>query len=150
MSKVKPKDENVGVCEACGVQFGYDIFHNGFGDSAYAYCNSCGCTVILSGWSEAVRRLPVPFRVHQPLESSLVPLLKACPCGGRFSNSASPRCPSCHRELSAEIATDYIERNAPGTTGGWRWQQSWSGVYCIVINGQSVEDWWDEVKLPPA
>jgi hypothetical protein len=44
-------------------------------------------------------------------------------------------------------ATTYIERNAPGTAKGWRWQKSWSGVYSIVINENIVEDWWDEQAI---
>jgi len=145
-STIKPP-ETVGVCEACGFHFHYRLIHNGFNDSAYAYCESCGRTVVLDGWSEAARR--VRFRIHQQIEEAIEPLLKTCPCGGRFSHSASPRCPSCNQELSAEQATDYIERNALGTAGGWRWQRSWDGVYCIAIEGRALSNWWDESKLEP-
>jgi hypothetical protein len=138
----------MGRCEACGVEFPFAIYHNGFGDSAYGYCEFCGRTVLLSGWSEAANR--IPFRVHQPIEDRIMPLLKSCPCGGRFSNIAKPRCPSCHVELSAEAAAEYIERNAPGTAVGWRWQRSWDGVYCIDIGGKAVSDPWDEEKLRDA
>ena len=141
------KPEYVGACETCGVHFRYDLFHNGFGDSAYGYCESCGRTVVLSGWSETARQ--IALRVHQPFEATIVPLLKPCLCGGRFLPSASPRCPSCSHELSAERATDYIEANAPGTARGWRWQRSWNGIYCIAIEGRVVSDWWDEDKLKP-
>jgi len=141
---VAPEPENIGHCDACGVDFRYAIYHNGFNASSYGYCDSCGRTLILSAWSEAAKR--IPLKIYQPIEDKIMPLLKSCPCGGRFSNAAKPRCPSCHSELSAEAATVYIERNAPGTVGGWRWQRSWDGIYCIDIGGRAVYDWWDEEK----
>jgi hypothetical protein len=49
--------------------------------------------------------------------------------------------------LSAAKATTYIERDAPGTAKGWRWQQSWAGIYSIILNGNLVENWWDEQAL---
>ncbi len=58
------------------------------------------------------------------------------------------KCPHCLQTLSATKATDYIEKNAPGTAKGWRWDQSWSGVYySIVLNDNIVEDWWDDQAL---
>ena len=133
------------MCGECGFRFQYDLYHNGFGDSAYGYCDSCGSTVVLNGWSEVAKQ--ISFKIHQSIENRIVPLLKECPCGGRFSNTSKPRCPSCHTELSAESATGYLERNAPGTAGGWRWQRSWDGIYCIAIEGRVFTDWWDEDKL---
>jgi len=139
------KGVSIGVCETCGIHFAYNLLHSGFDDLAYVYCDSCGRTVVLGGWSKIARRMPVLIQV--PLQATIASLLKACPCGGRFSNSASPRCPSCNHELSAERATEYIERNAPGTDRGWRWQRSWSGTYCIAIEGRVVTDWLDENTL---
>ena len=139
------KAESIGVCETCGFHFPYDLIHNGFNDSAYAYCDACGRTVVLSGWSKIAQR--VSLHVDQLIEVTVAPLLKACPCKGRFSNSASPRCPSCNHVLSADKATGYIESNAPGTARGWRWQRSWNGTYCIAIEGRVLTDWWDESKF---
>jgi hypothetical protein len=136
---------DVGVCESGGHQFQYDMIHNGFNDSAYGYCDLCGCTLLLSGWSPVSKK--VHFQIHQPLESRLEPLLRPCPCGGRFRRSASPRCPACHIELSPINAKDYIEKNAPGAAAGWRWRQSWSGIYCLIIEGKLVSDWWDQEKV---
>jgi hypothetical protein len=42
--------------------------------------------------------------------------------------------------LSAELATTYIEHNAPGTKKGWRWQRNWSGVYGIVIEDKRIDN----------
>jgi len=44
--------------------------------------------------------------------------------------------------LSAERAAAYIEKNAPGTKKGWRWQQSWHGMYCVIIEGRSTKNNW--------
>lgn len=132
--------QNTGVCQACGYQFRYTLIHNGFNESAYGYCNSCGRTVILSGYSPMARQ--VSLAVHQPINSKIEALLKACPCGGSFAQCASPRCPSCNQELGADAAAEYIERDAPGAKRGWRWQRSWKGVYCILIEDRVLSDWW--------
>jgi hypothetical protein len=138
-------DEPTGRCEHCSGEFRYRLFHNGFGDSAYAYCDTCSFTVVLSGWSEATKL--VRFRVHQRITQDLEHLLKPCPCGGAFRADAEPKCPHCSRPLSAVRATAYIEKNALGTAKGWRWDQSWSGVYSIAINKKVVEDWWDVAAI---
>jgi len=55
---------NVGACESCGHQFRYDLIHNGFNDSAYGYCDLCGCTLLLSGWSKNSALKDARFRVR--------------------------------------------------------------------------------------
>lgn len=135
-------DNPIGSCDHCGGVFRYRLLHNGFGDSAYAYCDKCSFTVLLSSWAKASQR--ISFRVHQRITPDIEPLLKPCPCGGRFRASADPKCPYCAKPLSATKATGFIEQNAPGTAKGWQWQQSWSGVYSIALNENIVEDWWDE------
>jgi hypothetical protein len=66
--------------------------------------------------------------------------IQPCECGGRFKRGAAPRCPHCCQPLSAESATSYIESNAPGTKKGWHWQRNWSGIYCIVIENNRVDN----------
>jgi hypothetical protein len=61
-----------------------------------------------------------------------------------FRACADPRCPACACVLSATKARTYIEANAPGTAKGWRWSQSWSGIYSIVLEENIVNDWWDD------
>lgn len=138
-------DKPTGCCEHCGTAFRYKLIHNGFNESAYGYCDRCPFTVLLSGWHHAAQR--VSLAIHQRMASSIEPLLKPCPCGGTFRASAEPKCPHCTRPLSPEDATSYIERDAAGTTKGWRWQRSWSGIYSIVINDNVVDDWWDDQAL---
>ena len=134
-------DDFVGVCDQCGSEFRYRLLHNGFGDSAYAYCDTCPFTVSLSGWGKEAQRVKV--RIHQRITPDVEPLLKPCPCGGKFSATADPKCPQCGHPLSADEATAFIEQNASGTAKGWRWQRSWSGIYSIVLNEKVVQDWWD-------
>jgi transcription elongation factor Elf1 len=46
---VKEMDDK-GKCEHCGESFSYRLIHNGFNESAYAYCGTCGMTALLDGW----------------------------------------------------------------------------------------------------
>jgi hypothetical protein len=80
-----------GVCEHCMEKFGIEIFHNGFGDSSYAYCDSCGKTAILSGWS---KEWPKGVKCTQAeIAPEMEPHLKPCQCGGTFTKGSYPRCP---------------------------------------------------------
>jgi hypothetical protein len=127
-----------GTCEHCGEDFTIELFHNGFGDNSHAYCEKCGKTAILSGWS---KYWPNGVKCTQAeIAQEMENHLKRCECGGRFKQGSSPRCPLCKQALSPDRATEYLERQAPGAKKGWRWQRSWSGLYCAVINGQQVID----------
>src|SRR5260370_42671107 len=55
---------------------------------------------------------------YQEICAELEEYLEPCPCGGAFKKGSHPRCPSCNRPLSAQVATSYIEKNAPGTRRG--------------------------------
>ena len=115
------------------------LIHNRFNDSAYGYCDRCGATALFSACSHAVPN-GVDVGFHGPLRADAEPWVRPCTCGGGFRGSAAPRCPRCAKELSANASAEYIERNAPGTRQGWRWQRSWQGLYAIVIEDRCVED----------
>lgn len=135
---------DVGRCEHCGQTFGYLLNHCGMGEDSYAYCDKCGMTALLSHWCKSV---PKALLGHLPQGEIFVGVeqyLQPCECGGKFKKGASPRCPHCHRSLSPEGATAYIEANAPGTKKGWRWQRNWSGMYCIGIEKHVVRDNWKD------
>ena len=131
-----------GTCEHCGKEFGYYLVHNGFNDSAYAYCDSCSYSVDLSGWS----KLPpgVRLQIHKKISEDIEPFLKPCPCGGSFRADAVPRCPHCRRAISPIFATTYIEKNVVGTAKGWQWQKNWDDLYSIVIENLCVRDGWKD------
>jgi len=134
----------IGTCDKCGESFKFEIFHNGFGDTSYAYCDTCGMTAILSGWH---RQWPSSVKCTQAeIAPEMQPYLKPCECGGRFAKGNSPRCPHCKQPLSAEKAAEYIEQQSPGTRKGWRWQRNWLGIYCAVVDGRHVADIFKEAK----
>ena len=130
-----------GMCETCNQAFGHMLVHNGFNDSAYAYCDRCGETALFSAWSPTVQKgMDVGF--SGPLKQAAEALVRPCMCGGAFRGSAAPRCPHCGERLSAELAAGYLERDAPGTAKGWRWQRTWSGLYAIIIEDRVLNDPW--------
>jgi hypothetical protein len=131
------REDGKGTCENCKQQFGYCLLHAGFAEVAYAYCDSCGKTAILSLWDKRFPHL-ADCPGQQEMCSALERYLAPCDCGGTFRRGATPRCPHCHKQLSAEIATAYLEKNAPGTKKGWRWQRNWSGLYGIVIGDNRI------------
>ena len=134
---------DVGTCDSCAGQFQYQLLHNGFGDTTFAYCDSCGRTALMSAWYPHVPP-EAQLKIHGAVNIEAESLLAHCECGGEFHALASPRCPKCHAKLSAEAATAYIEANALGTAKGWRWQHSWQGLYCIVVEGRSIENPWQK------
>src|SRR6185312_17076438 len=106
-------NDDKGTCEHCSRTFSYMLLHNGFNDSAYAYCDTCGSTAALSVWSSMPAGVAVRF--HQRISSDVESHLRPCACGGRFRADASPRCPHCRGVLSPVTAASWIEANAPGT-----------------------------------
>jgi hypothetical protein len=130
--------EIIGSCENCLANFKMDLIHNGFNESVYAYCDTCGKTAVLSGWS---KQWPQNVKgKHGEMNPEMEPFLRPCDCGGRFTTGSSPRCPECKKPLSAVLAAEYIERQAPGAKKGWRWQRNWSGMYCVIVEGKRVLD----------
>jgi len=122
-----------GDCEHCGRFYRYSLWHSGFGDNSYAYCDECGMLALLNYSNAHVASLPSPVDKFGEIDSSWEPLLRPCPCGGHFRRGASPRCPSCTEKLSPTHAAAHIEGQALGARG-WKWQNSWSGIYCIAMN----------------
>jgi hypothetical protein len=82
--------------------------------------------------------LEIQKKITADIEDHLLP----APDGGVFRASAGARCPHCNHALDPVKAADYIEKNAEGTKKGWRWQQDWNGMYCIVIENRLVSDNW--------
>ena len=134
----------MGTCDQCGEKFKIEIFHNGFGDSSYAYCDTCGMTAILSGWH---KHWPSGIKCTQAeITGEMEPYLQPCECGGRFTKGNSPHCPHCKQPLSTEKATEDIEQQSPGTQKGWRWQRNWFGIYCAVVDGRQVANNFKEAN----
>jgi hypothetical protein len=126
-----------GDCENCGRDYRYSLWHSGFGDYSYAYCDQCGLLATVSYTNPEVVALPVPLTPYSEIDPSWEPLLKPCPCGGRFRKGQSPRCPFCNQKLSPTHAAGHIEAHAHGAGRHWQWQNEWSGVYCMAIDDPS-------------
>jgi hypothetical protein len=133
------REQNPGYCDNCNKPFHYYLVHNGFGDSAYAYSDSTCFTCILDGWHvpDGIT-LKIQRKITEDIENYLLP----APDGGSFKASAVPRCPHCNQPLDPIKATEYIEKNAEGSKGGWRWDKSWDGIHCIIIENRLVIDNW--------
>ncbi len=134
----------IGKCEHCGEGFSYELWHTGFSELSYAYCDSCEMVVTLDGWKFPKQS---KCRVHEVIPKIAEGELESCKCGGRFKHGTNPRCPHCKKELSAKKATKWIERNAPGTKSGWKWQRNWTGIYVICIEGKRIKDNWKKIEV---
>ena len=122
-----------GDCEHCGRFYRYSLWHSGFGDNSYAYCDQC-CMLALVNYSNPyVSRLPQLSDQYSEIDASWEQYLMPCACGGQFRKGASPRCPFCNEPLSAKHAGPHIEAQAHGAARGWQWQNNWTGVYCLAI-----------------
>jgi hypothetical protein len=137
---VSANSDTIGQCDQCKQKFSYALIHNGFNDTAYAYCDSCGCTAFFDAWKPRPNDIPMQF--HQCIGKEVEGFIRPCVCGGHFKAGASPRCPHCKHELSADLATTYIEANAPGTAQGWRWQKNWTGLYAMIVEKLVAKDPW--------
>lgn len=132
------REQNPGNCEHCQKEFGYYLIHSGFNDSSYAYCEKCGKIAILDFYNKNFPEVSKDGRMYEEIWIEFEKHLLPCSCGGQFKKGATPRCPHCGKTLSAEAAAQYIEKNAPGTLKGWRWQRNWNTLYCIVIDNQAA------------
>ena len=119
-----------GSCESCQEKFRYFLLDTNINASRYGYCSVCGTTALAKTGSE----------VYGAIDDEDEARLDACSCGGRFRGDAAPRCPFCHEELSARTAGTWIEGNLAKKRPDWRWQGSWHGLYCIVIENRLVTD----------
>jgi hypothetical protein len=103
---------------------------------------------ILDAWNPRIKNMSVEIGWHHEINSDVEPFLLSCSCGGYFRKGAMPRCPHCMEPLSAEYAAVSIEKNAPGTAKGWRWQKNWNGPYCMAIEDPSNPGKFRTMKDP--
>src|SRR5262245_17088135 len=73
-------EKDKGQCETCGKEFAYFLVHNGFNDSAYSYCNSCGRASILSGWYDKIPAV-AKLKLHHAIPETTEPHLEKCEYG---------------------------------------------------------------------
>src|ERR1700733_13103601 len=93
-----------GSCEHCAASFGVEIFHNGFGDSSYAYCGGCGMRPSSQAGAIVGRTASSAMQAEvSPDMEYLMPWT----CGSKFSTENTPHCPNCKQPLSAEAAAQH-------------------------------------------
>ena len=139
--------QDTGICGACDAEFSYRLVHDGFSETNHAYCSRCYRTAFLHHycWPNAAPRPQAgsPLNAHYgPIDLNIEPWLKPCVCGGKFAAKEKPKCPDCCHELDAAAAAQWIERQAPGSKSGFRWNKTWASYYAIVINDGAVADPW--------
>ncbi len=49
-----------GDCEHCGRLYRYSLWHSGFGDNSYAYCDDCGMLALLNYSNPSRSWIPAP------------------------------------------------------------------------------------------
>lgn len=102
------------------------IYHAGFGDEGFLYCNNDSTVLTFSAYDEnyeklVPKKMPWPPRVGGELtkrEQGLIEQhLRPCPCGGSFKFKNKPRCPSCGKSIERLIDSIHyivIQRNIDG------------------------------------
>ena len=137
-----------GTCDKCSKKFSYTLFHSGFGESSYAYCNKCGKVALLDTYlvPPKIKYIFLNYARHHIISKELEKFIDPCECGGKFTHNASPRCPHCKQKLSAIEANKYIESDNPNKKEAWLWQNNWTGLYAMIIDDNKINDNW---KLYP-
>ena len=84
-------------------------YHAGFGNQGFLYCDSDPTIVTFSSFDPLYRRLVGevhPWMLAAPQRQRVEEALLPCPCGGRFSFQAEPRCSSCGTSLRSALPGD--------------------------------------------
>jgi hypothetical protein len=127
-----------GKCDYCGAVFVYGIFHDGQGESVYAYCDQCGELAVLNRWTLLGK---LPSHVVQPTSADIEAQLQPCECGGAFVTNAGPRCPKCKVPISDERMVQWLRQNVPGLACHvLKDRQNWCEKYAFSINKSFVRD----------
>ena len=134
------RDEFTGTCEHCAKSFGYLLFHCGFGDCSYAYCNKCGMTAILSLWDKRFPKLALPagwvqqeipaeleqffetLRVWRSFQAGCIPSLSTMLAGVISGNRDHLHRDECARneeglEVAAKLERPVLHRNRGQASG---------------------------------
>lgn len=132
------------TCEPCTARSRARIFHSGFSNVEYLYCNSCCCTAILDFFSERsaiLRDLATrgwwSWRASTTSCSQIEGTLDDCGCGGRFTFEAEPRCPVCQHVLDLASVKRQLDAESWWRSDAWRPRED---GYFLVLEENSVTD----------
>ena len=84
-------------------------YHAGFGDQGFLYCESDPTIVTFGAYGHPYRQLVgavLPWDLDADQRRRVEEALLPCPCGGRFTFRAEPRCPSCGASLRNALPGD--------------------------------------------
>lgn len=100
METIQREPTDQAACPHCGVPIRFYRF-GGMGNICpHFYCDTCSNVFHRESDFE---RIYHQERTRQLLEQ-IAATLPSCPCGGRFAPEASPKCPTCHQDLSHQAS----------------------------------------------
>ena len=82
------------------------FYHAGFSNLGFLYCNTCTNILEFSSFNINYTRIvgnKHPWMLDESEKAIIERHLAPCPCEGRFSFNAYPRCPFCKGSLSSII-----------------------------------------------
>ena len=136
------------TCSACGQDFKVRVVHSGFSNDEFLYCDRSHHVAVLeiySRTSSLLLRLADEcgrglwdWRESAEYRARIEGALRSCPCGGRFTFSAGPRCPRCRVPLALDEVRAQVELFG---NAGWR------GAYYLILDDGSVEEPFLEGQL---
>lgn len=77
-------------------------YHSGFANQGYLYCDKCSNTLVFNSFDSKYGSLikeKHPWTLTDNEQGIVENNLVNCSCGGKFTFSAKPRCPSCLEEI---------------------------------------------------
>ncbi len=152
--------ENILRCYHCNSSFNFSHSHSGFSDEHFFYCDRCGITAVVEWYTKEYQQFYkehiepsydpssvgdlAKFEEHtRKTRAVLSQHLQPCPCGGRYSVDAIPRCPHCRKAMEWDKVFDQIAEafrargyHPENLEGGWH------GVTCFVFDGRVIVDPW--------
>lgn len=100
--------DEVARCPNCSHELYFERYNARFGNEGYMYCDSDPTVLTWSSYDPTYSRLSGnahPWMLDQASRDRIERSVIACPHGGRFRFSASPRCPHCRAGLP-ELSED--------------------------------------------
>ncbi len=144
-------------CYHCHTSFTYHFAHSGFGDEDFFYCDQCGAVAIVDWYSKQYRPFYEKYIHKNSYEAQkpeslakfskdkhdmLIEIsqhLATCPCGGKFTIDAAPRCPYCKKRLLWKkirelLQLPYTPNNVlPSARDDWS-----NNVYYFIFNDRPI------------
>lgn len=131
----------LGWCDKCRIEFNFSAIHNGFNETTYAYCDTCGKTCFLEEYFKEIPEKCKWFfdtaQRYEKISERLEPYLEKCSCGGNFRRNAVPRCPQCRQKLDPLEVNKHVKSDEK-----YKWQNDWTGIYAMIIKDNKVYNNW--------